>query len=114
MISNEGYYLTYFPNVKAGAGGHGYDPSIPSMAAMFLAQGPAFKKNVVLDTFENVNVKPLLCGLLKIQCPNTNGTIFKFQAGVVDQSLFNSARTISFNSISLLSIVLFTKIFFSF
>ena len=114
VVANEGYYLTSNPDAKAGAGGHGYDPSIPSMAAIFVAQGPAFKKKVVLDTFQNVNVKPLLCGLLKISCPNTNGTIDNFRPGVIDQSLFSSARPTEINTLVALLLVLFTKLLFSF
>ena len=94
MVAREGYYLTSDPANKAGKGGHGFDPALQSMKAMFLAQGPAFKKKVILDPFENVNVKPLVCGLLRIDCPNTNGTIYKFQKGLTDQSFFfNSARS---------------------
>lgn len=31
------------------AGGHGYDNTLDSMQALFLAEGPAFKRGVVLD-----------------------------------------------------------------
>ena len=114
VVANEGYYLTSDPKAKVGGGGHGYDPSVPSMAAIFMAQGPAFKKRVVIDTFENVNVKSLLCGLLKIKCPNTNGTIDNFKPAVVDQSLFNSAKSIGFNTLTAILLILFVKLNISF
>jgi predicted AlkP superfamily pyrophosphatase or phosphodiesterase len=47
-------------------GAHGYDPADPSMAALFLAQGPAFARDVRLPPFDNVDVYPLLANLLGI------------------------------------------------
>jgi predicted AlkP superfamily pyrophosphatase or phosphodiesterase len=45
-------------------GAHGYDPDDPSMAALFLAQGPAFARDVRLQPFDNVDVYPLLANLI--------------------------------------------------
>lgn len=45
-------------------GSHGYDPALPEMRAMFVAHGPAFRRGVVLDGFDNVDVYPLLTRLL--------------------------------------------------
>ena len=52
----------------AGAtrGSHGYDPALPSMRAIFLARGPAFRPGVRLPPFDNVDVYPLLARLLGI------------------------------------------------
>jgi predicted AlkP superfamily pyrophosphatase or phosphodiesterase len=47
----------------AKAGAHGYDPFEPEMAAIFLAQGPAFARGKVLPAFDNVHVYPLLARL---------------------------------------------------
>lgn len=50
---------------KAGAtrGSHGYDPALPSMHAIFIANGPSFRRGVVLPAFDNVDVYPLLAKL---------------------------------------------------
>ena len=50
---------------RAGAthGSHGYDPALPEMRAIFLARGPAFRRNLVLPAFDNVDVYPLLARL---------------------------------------------------
>ena len=47
-------------------GAHGYDPDSPTMGAVFIAQGPAFRNGVVLAPFDNVDVYPLLAHLLGI------------------------------------------------
>lgn len=48
-------------------GAHGYDPDLPSMRAVFLAHGPAFRSGVELPPFDNVDVHPLLLRLLGLQ-----------------------------------------------
>lgn len=45
-------------------GNHGYDPAEPTMAAIFLAHGPAFRSGVVVPAFDNVDVYPLLARLM--------------------------------------------------
>jgi predicted AlkP superfamily pyrophosphatase or phosphodiesterase len=53
---------------KPSAGKHGYDPAIiPEMKATFFAWGPAFKNNMTVDEFENVNVYPLVADILHIK-----------------------------------------------
>ncbi len=54
-----------FSNRKPGVGHHGFDPSVvKDMHATFLAWGPAFKKQVKIPSFENVNVYPLVANIL--------------------------------------------------
>lgn len=47
-------------------GNHGYDPVDPRMAALFVASGPAFRRNARLAPFDNVAVYPLLARLLGV------------------------------------------------
>lgn len=47
-------------------GSHGYDPADPSMAAIFMARGPAFRSGAVVPAFDNVHVYPLLARLLGV------------------------------------------------
>ncbi len=47
-------------------GSHGYDPALPSMAALFIADGPSFHDGLRLPAFENVHVYPLLAHLLGV------------------------------------------------
>lgn len=47
-------------------GSHGYDPALPEMRAVFIAQGPAFRSGVTLDGFDNVDLYPLLARLIGV------------------------------------------------
>lgn len=53
---------------KASAGKHGYNPTlVPEMKAVFYAWGPAFKNNMTINEFENVNVYPLVADILHLK-----------------------------------------------
>ena len=54
-------------------GSHGYDPALPSMRALFIASGPAFRKGVRLAPFDNVDVYPLLTRLIGIEAAPNDG-----------------------------------------
>ena len=52
-------------------GAHGYDNQLPSMGALFIAAGPAFKRGVRVAPFENVNVYPLMAAVMGLRpAPN--------------------------------------------
>lgn len=51
-------------NRKISPGKHGFDPAIKDMQATFYAWGPQFKRHKKIDTFENVNIYPLVAKLL--------------------------------------------------
>lgn len=59
--------------VKKGA--HGYDPDDPLMAALFVAEGPAFRKGVIQPAFDNVDVYPLLAKLIGIALRPNDGNL---------------------------------------
>ncbi len=59
--------------VDAMRGSHGFDPALPSMRALFLARGPAFRRGAVLPAFDNVDVYPLLARLLGIAPAENDG-----------------------------------------
>lgn len=53
---------------KTSVGKHGYNARlVPEMKATFLAWGPEFKNNVVVDEFSNVNVYPLVAEILGLK-----------------------------------------------
>jgi predicted AlkP superfamily pyrophosphatase or phosphodiesterase len=61
--------VAHFPLIFHGrgrmiAGAHGYDNAIPEMGATFFAWGPAFRGEVQIPAFENVNVYPLVARIL--------------------------------------------------
>jgi predicted AlkP superfamily pyrophosphatase or phosphodiesterase len=62
--------VPHFPKVfnlsrsKASIGKHGFDNHMPEMRASFMAWGPAFKKGLTIDGFENVNIYPIVAHIL--------------------------------------------------
>ncbi|MEZ5465670.1 MAG: ectonucleotide pyrophosphatase/phosphodiesterase [Lysobacteraceae bacterium] len=54
-------------------GSHGFDPTLPSMRAIFLARGPSFREGITLPGFDNVDVYPLLTTLLGIESAEHDG-----------------------------------------
>lgn len=67
---------------KSSPGKHGYDPYlVPEMKAVFYAWGPAFKKNVKVEEFSNVDVYAIVSEILGLKIPfridgkNINNTI---------------------------------------
>ena len=56
-------------------GSHGYDPALPSMRAVFIAHGPAFRQGVTIDPIDNVDVYPLVNRLLHLDIPPNDGQL---------------------------------------
>ena len=54
-------------------GSHGFDPELPSMRALFIAHGPAFRPGTVLPPIENVDVYPLLARLVGVPAAAHDG-----------------------------------------
>ncbi|MEB1147218.1 ectonucleotide pyrophosphatase/phosphodiesterase [Xanthomonas campestris pv. campestris] len=54
-------------------GSHGFDPALPSMRAVFLAQGPDIARGKQLPGFDNVDVYPLMTRLLGIPAAPNDG-----------------------------------------
>ena len=59
-------------------GSHGYDPSLASMRATFIAAGPSFRAGSSLPAFDNVDVYPLLAHLLNIAPAPNDGSLDTF------------------------------------
>ena len=61
-------------------GAHGYDNSLVSMRATFLAHGAAFKKNYSAEPFENIQVYNLMCKILNLTPAKNDGDFEKIKA----------------------------------
>jgi predicted AlkP superfamily pyrophosphatase or phosphodiesterase len=79
VLPDEGWTLTTrtkFEEAKAKGrqnvrGGHGYDNELPSMRAVFIAHGSAFKKGVVIEPFENIHIYNMMTRILGLSpAPN--------------------------------------------
>jgi hypothetical protein len=57
------------------AGLHGYDNQLPSMRGIFIARGPAFKTNAIVEPFLNLHVYELVCHILKIKPAPNDGDL---------------------------------------
>ena len=53
-------------------GGHGYGNELPSMQAIFIANGPAFEKGVVI---QNIHVYDVMCRILGLNPATNDGMI---------------------------------------
>lgn len=56
-------------------GAHGFDNSNTDMHAIFYAFGPAFKENYSSPTFDNVDIYPLICEILKLKPAPVDGKL---------------------------------------
>ncbi len=68
VTTNAPYSLQYKDHPKPfKKGNHGFDPDVNlQMHGIFMAEGPHFNKQKQLDTFENINVYPLIAEILKL------------------------------------------------
>ena len=79
-IADEGWTITTHQRAsrapRGGVGGtHGYDNQLPSMGALFVAEGPAFKRGLRVPPFQNIHVYALLAQLLHLQPAHTDGSL---------------------------------------
>jgi len=79
VVPDEGWILTNrkaFAEMKAkgdgnSKGGHGYDNILPSMRAIFIGHGQAFRKGLIVAPFENVQVYNVIARILRLKpAPN--------------------------------------------
>jgi predicted AlkP superfamily pyrophosphatase or phosphodiesterase len=56
-------------------GEHGHDPAHPSMEALFVASGPAFRRGVTVPAFDNVDVYPLTARVLGVRPEPNDGDL---------------------------------------
>lgn len=68
-------------------GGHGYDNELPSMRAIFIAHGSAFKKGAVIEPFENVQVYSMMTRILGLSPAPNDGN-----DAVANEALANDAE----------------------
>jgi len=79
-LAETGWQIGDKPAKPGSVGGnHGYDNESPEMAALFIANGPAFKQGV-LPAFTNVDVYPLLRDLIGLPAkPGVDGNDAPFR-----------------------------------
>jgi predicted AlkP superfamily pyrophosphatase or phosphodiesterase len=65
-------------------GNHGYEPTEPTMKAIFIAHGPAFRSGVVLPEFDNVEVYPVLARVLGVKAKKADGAPEQVKQGLAN------------------------------
>jgi predicted AlkP superfamily pyrophosphatase or phosphodiesterase len=63
-------------------GAHGFDPFAPEMAAVFIGHGPAFRARARPETFDNVDVYPLLARLVGVRPEANDGDLDQLGAAL--------------------------------
>ena len=62
-------------HILLSVGEHGYNNSMQSMHPFFIATGPSFKTGYSVETFNTVDLYPLMCLLLGIPAAPNNGSL---------------------------------------
>ncbi|MGD9523842.1 MAG: ectonucleotide pyrophosphatase/phosphodiesterase [Gemmatimonadales bacterium] len=83
-IAREGWTVTSRARIDrvTPGGNHGFDNALPSMRALFLASGPAFRRGVVLPAFPNVDVYPLMMHILGLEPAPNDGSLEPLRAAL--------------------------------
>ena len=68
-------WLDDIEDVSQPRGAHGYDNTLESMRATFIAHGPAFKKGYVAEPFLNVDVYNVMCTILGLTPAPNDGDL---------------------------------------
>ncbi len=63
------------PEPKIILGNHGYDDRLPSMRAIFVARGPAFRQGERVPPFRNIHLYALFAELLGVEPVPTDGAL---------------------------------------
>ena len=83
VVADEGWLVTTrlaAIRSRLTRGAHGYPPETPSMQAIFLARGPAFKKGVMVPPFQNIHLYALLAHLLGVTPAPSDGSLDSVKA----------------------------------
>ena len=84
-IADEGFIIKQRrEHTNHTIGNHGYFNDYKSMHGIFIAAGPAFRKNYLSTTFSNIHLYELLCKVLRIRPSPNNGSLFAVEHLLID------------------------------
>ncbi|XP_069809169.1 ectonucleotide pyrophosphatase/phosphodiesterase family member 7 [Dendropsophus ebraccatus] len=66
LYGDPGYVIHGYFKAQFNKGEHGFDNNVMDMQTIFRAVGPSFKRGLIVEPFESVNVYALMCELLGI------------------------------------------------
>jgi predicted AlkP superfamily pyrophosphatase or phosphodiesterase len=96
VLPDEGWTLTTrekLDEIKAKGrmnglrGGHGYDNELPSMRAIFIGHGAAFKKGNIIEPFENIHVYNVMTRILGLTPAPNDGNDTVSIAALMDDAM---------------------------
>ena len=77
LISSHNLFQSLQANF--GKGNHGYDNQLTFMHGIFIAGGPAFKKGLTIEPFENIQIYNLIAKILQLKPAQNDGKLEKVQ-----------------------------------
>lgn len=83
-IANEGWSISSHDllnslKLQFLRGSHGYDNQLSSMHGIFIASGPAFKKGLITEAFENIHIYNLITKILNLKPAPNDGNLDSVQ-----------------------------------
>lgn len=80
-VAAEGWHITRRAQPLGQAGGnHGYDDTLSSMGALFIAAGPAFRQGIVVEPFQNVHLYELMAKITGLRPAPNDGSLDSVRA----------------------------------
>jgi predicted AlkP superfamily pyrophosphatase or phosphodiesterase len=80
-VAAEGWHITTRAQSMNQAGGtHGYDDTLTSMGALFIAAGPAFRQGIVVEPFRNVHLYELIARITGLTPAPNDGSLDSVRA----------------------------------
>uniref|UniRef100_A0A9J8BCS0 Ectonucleotide pyrophosphatase/phosphodiesterase 5 n=1 Tax=Cyprinus carpio carpio TaxID=630221 RepID=A0A9J8BCS0_CYPCA len=83
----EGWTVMQNRNGSFMLGNHGYNNSLPSMRPVFVARGPAFRRDYTKASMRSVDLYPLMCSILGLKPLPNNGSLSSVQDVLVETSI---------------------------
>jgi predicted AlkP superfamily pyrophosphatase or phosphodiesterase len=82
LIADDGWVITSRDRVATfrPGGTHGYDQTLPSMRALFIASGPSIRRGVVVPGFSNIHVYELMTHILRLRPAPNDGDLDSVRA----------------------------------
>jgi len=109
VLADEGFSISN--STQKYKGNHGFDNALESMRTIFMARGPNFKKNKVIEPFRNVNIYSLLCRLLDIEGRPNNGSLDPFKDALLLDFPSSASECSSYSKALLILLFLLAFIF---
>lgn len=72
-VSTRAYFEANHERFAGGA--HGYDNALASMRGIFIGAGPALRRGLVVEPFQNVHLYDLMCAILRLRPAPNDGDL---------------------------------------